>query len=215
MEILERLENFKLHYNEKKAQQDILLKQLAEKEAIKQQKINDNEDLLTLKKLLDDSSKEARNQGKEILSEIATLAVQSVFGENTFVDVVIDYKDGIPTADVVVLNKYEYGVIEVDPANNDGGGLADIVALAIFFAFREINGAENFAPYVLDEPSKFVSKGELSEKFSEFMKSVGDYSKQQYIVSTHDVQLISVGDTVYRMTLDQETKISRVVKENF
>lgn len=213
MDIFERLENLKSHYNDKKAQESILLQQLADKEELKRKKVDSNEDLLTLKKLLDDSSIEARNQGKEVLSEIATLAVQSVFGENTFVDVVINSKDGIPTADVVVLNKYEHGVVEVDPANNDGGGLADIVALAIFFAFREINGKDNFAPYVLDEPSKFVSKGELSEKFSQFIKTMVPYSKQQYIIATHDVPLIEVGDTVYRMVKDENTGISHVTKE--
>lgn len=215
IEIFKRLEEIKNEYERKRAEENLLKEQIKTKTKIKEEKIKENEDLLTLKMLLDDSSKEARQQGKDILSEVATLAVQSVFGDNIWVDIKISYKDGIPNAEVVCYKKYNDKIIEIDPANRDGGGLADIVSLAMLMALREINGSENFAPNFLDEPSKYVSAGELSEKFSAFMQNMVPYTGQQYIVSTHDKALIESGDTVYKMILDKDTGISHATKELF
>lgn len=211
-ELMDRISNIDKHIKEERAKQGLLQKQKNDKEALKKKKIEDNEVLLMQKALLNDTSKEARNQGKEILADMATLAVQSVFGENMYVDINITEKDGIPQADVTVFKKYDYGVIEVDPSGNDGGGLADIVSLALFMGVRQINGAKNFAPNVFDEPSKYVSDGYLSEKFAEFLPSMVNYSKRQTIVATHDIPLMEAGDVVYKMTLDKNTGISHVNK---
>ena len=211
-ELMGRISNIDKHIKEERAKQGLLQKQKNDKEALKKKKIEDNEVLLIQKALLNDTSKEARNQGKEILADMATLAVQSVFGENMYVDINITEKDGIPQADVTVFKKYDYGVIEVDPSGNDGGGLADIVSLALFMGVRQINGDKNFAPNVLDEPSKYVSDGSLSEKFAEFLPSMVNYSKRQTIVATHDIPLMEAGDVVYKMTLDKNTGISHVNK---
>lgn len=210
--LMDRIDIIDKHIKEERAKKSLLEKQRNDKEALKNKKIKDNEVLLMQKALLNDTSKEARNQGKEILADMATLAVQSVFGENMYVDINITEKDGIPQADVTVLKKYDYGVIEVDPSGNDGGGLADIVSLALFMGIRQINGAKNFAPNVLDEPSKYVSDGYLSEKFAEFLPSMVNYSKRQTIVATHDIPLMEAGDVVYKMTLDKNTGISHVNK---
>lgn len=211
-ELLKRIDELNNHIKEERAKEGLLKKQIKDKESLRDKKISDNETLLTLKVLLNDTSKEARNQGKEILADMATLAVQSVFGDNMYVDINVSDKDGIPQADVTVFKKYEYGILEVDPSENDGGGLADIVSLALFNAVRLINGANNFAPSVLDEPSKYVSKGELSQKFAEFLPSMVNYSKRQTIVATHDIPLIEAGDRVYTMVLDDNTGISHVNK---
>lgn len=211
-ELMGRISNIDKHIKEERAKQGLLQKQKNDKEALKKKKIEDNEVLLMQKALLNDTSKEARNQGKEILADMATLAVQSVFGDNMYVDINITEKDGIPQADVTVFKKYDYGVIEVDPSGNDGGGLADIVSLALFMGVRQINGDKNFAPNVLDEPSKYVSDGSLSEKFAEFLPSMVNYSKRQTIVATHDIPLMEAGDVVYKMTLDKNTGISHVNK---
>lgn len=210
--LMDRIDIIDKHIKEERAKKSLLEKQRNDKEALKNKKIKDNEVLLMQKALLNDTSKEARNQGKEILADMATLAVQSVFGENMYVDINITEKDGIPQADVTVFKKYDYGVIEVDPSGNDGGGLADIVSLALFMGIRQINGAKNFAPNVLDEPSKYVSDGYLSEKFAEFLPSMVNYSKRQTIVATHDIPLMEAGDVVYKMTLDKNTGISHVNK---
>lgn len=210
--LMDRIDIIDKHIKEERAKKSLLEKQRNDKETLKNKKIKDNEVLLMQKALLNDTSKEARNQGKEILADMATLAVQSVFGENMYVDINITEKDGIPQADVTVFKKYDYGVIEVDPSGNDGGGLADIVSLALFMGIRQINGAKNFAPNVLDEPSKYVSDGYLSEKFAEFLPSMVNYSKRQTIVATHDIPLMEAGDVVYKMTLDKNTGISHVNK---
>lgn len=210
--LFERINALDKHLKEERAKENLLKKQREDKKNLKLKKESDNENLLLEKALLNDTSKEARNQGKEILADMATLAVQSVFGENMYVDINISEKDGIPQADVVVFKKYDYGIIEVDPSGNDGGGLADIVSLALLMGVRQINGSKNYAPNIFDEPSKYISEGYYSEKFAEFLPSMVNYSKRQTIVATHDLPLIDTGDVVYKISLDDTTGISHINK---
>ena len=71
----------------------------------------------------------------------------------------------------------------------------------------------NFAPYILDEPSKYVSKGELADNFAKYMRSVVDFTNKQIIMSTHDEAMSNIGDRKYNIIKDNNTKISEIFKE--
>lgn len=207
-----RINEIRKHIDDGNSKKELLNQNLAVKEEEKDKKISENQHFLTMKKLIEESCSTAREQGRLILSEVATLAVQSVFGDDVTIDVKIDTKDGIPYAEVVCYNRYDKGIIEIDPAQNDGGGLADIISMALLIAIEQINGSNNFAPFILDEPSKFVSKGDLSEKFANFTGQIVETTEKQFIIATHDENLIDKGNVVYRMILDKDTLISNANK---
>ena len=209
-----RLNGVKTHLQEKQGELNIINQSIQEKELEKEVLMNNNERILLKKKLIEDSCSEARENGRELLSEISTSLIQSIFNEKTKVNLNIELKDGIPNADVSVLNEYEDGIAEVDPSRNDGGGLADVVALSLFMAIGQTVD-DNYAPYVLDEPSKFVSKGILSERFAESFKELVDYTGKQTIISTHDEFLKETGETIYNISKDWETGISIVEKVDY
>ena len=210
----DRLKGVKTHLQEKQGELNIINQSIQEKELEKEVLMNNNERILLKKKLIEDSCSEARENGRELLSEISTSLIQSIFNEKTKVNLNIELKDGIPNADVSVLNEYEDGIAEVDPSRNDGGGLADVVALSLFMAIGQTVD-DNYAPYVLDEPSKFVSKGILSERFAESFKELVDYTGKQTIISTHDEFLKETGETIYNISKDWETGISIVKKVDY
>ncbi|WP_368263239.1 hypothetical protein [Clostridium disporicum] len=210
----DRLKGVKTHLQEKQGELNIINQSIQEKELEKEVLMNNNERILLKKKLIEDSCSEARENGRELLSEISTSLIQSIFNEKTKVNLNIELKDGIPNADVSVLNEYEDGIAEVDPSRNDGGGLADVVALSLFMAIGQTVD-DNYAPYVLDEPSKFVSKGILSERFAESFKELVDYTGKQTIISTHDEFLKETGETIYNISKDWETGISIVEKVDY
>lgn len=215
LEILKkRIEENKNHYIGRNGELEILNKTISQKRKEKEKLEKSNETLLLKKMLIEKSCSEARENGRELLSQISTSLVQSVFNENTEVKLNIDTKDNIPTADVVVLNHYEGGTNEVDPTDSDGGGLADIVALSLFVSAGQTL-ENNYAPYIIDEPSKYVSEGDFSEKFSKSFKPLVNYTGKQTIISTHDAFLIESGDTIYRIVKDFTTGISTVTKENY
>lgn len=209
-----RIDKGKKHYMTKLGELDMLNKSIVSKNLQKEVLEKSNETLLTKKLLIEESCSEARENGRELLSQISTSLVQAVFDENTEVKLEITPKDGIPTADVVVLNKYNTGTVEIDPSNSDGGGLADIVSLSLFMAVGQ-TVEDNYAPYILDEPSKYVSKGDLSEKFAESFKDLVNYTDKQTIISTHDEFLLEAGDTKYTIVKDWDTGISTVTKEGY
>lgn len=209
-----RIDEGKKHYMTKQGELKMLNKNIELKQGQKEALEKSNETLLTKKMLIEESCSEARENGRELLSQISTSLVQAVFDENTEVKLEITPKDSIPTADVVVLNKYDTGMVEIDPSNSDGGGLADIVSLSLFMAVGQ-TVEDNFAPYVLDEPSKYVSKGDLSEKFAESFKNLVDYTEKQTIISTHDEFLLESGDTKYNIVKNWDTGISTVTKEGY
>lgn len=208
----ERIDNGKNHYMTKKGELDMLNKSISDKKKDKEVLEKSNETLLTKKMLIEKSCSEARENGRELLSQISTSLVQAVFGDTTEVKLEIGSKDSTPVADVVVLNKYDSGISEIDPSDSDGGGLADIVSLSMFMAVGQ-TVEDNYAPYVLDEPSKYVSKGDLSEKFATSFKNLVEYTEKQTIISTHDEFLLDSGDTKYTIVKDWDTGISHATKE--
>lgn len=209
-----RIDEGRKHYMTKNGELDMLNKSIATKEGQKKELEKSNATLLTKKMLIEESCSEARENGRELLSQIATSLVQSVFTETTEVKLEINSKDSVPTADVVVLNKYDTGISEIDPSDSDGGGLADIVSLSLFMAVGQTVD-DNYTPYVLDEPSKYVSKGDFSERFADSFKNLVDYTGKQTIISTHDEFLLEAGDTKYRIVKDWDTGISNVTREGY
>lgn len=208
-----RLSSINEHIISKKGELEILTQNINKKENQKNQKIKKNENLLLKKKLIEESCKEARENGRMILSQIASSSVQSIFDENTEVDFKLSTKDGVPISDVVICNDYNGIKKEINPAEADGGGLADALSVALRMSFGQTVD-DNYFPYILDEPSKFVSKGELSEKFSNFLVSLVNYTKRQTIVSTHDEEyLLNQGNTKHVIVKDWTTGISNVTRE--
>ena len=72
---------------------------------------------------------------------------------------------------------------------------------------------DNYAPYGLDEPTKFVSKGELAVNAAQFIRNMVSFTGKQTIVSTHDSELQKDCQCRYKMVLDKETGISKAHKE--
>ena len=204
-----RLDEIRKHIDTKRGEMIVLNNQKDENKKKRDKLEGANDKLLIMKKLIEESCSEARENGRQLLSEVATTSVQSVFGENTSIDIPIENKDGIPTASVDVVVKNESGTAIIDPTNSDGGGLADIVSLSLLLAIGS-TVEDNYAPYILDEPTKYVSKGTLAEKSSDFLVGMVEYTGKQTIISTHDENLLDVGGVRYNIVKDENTGISKV-----
>jgi Uncharacterized protein conserved in bacteria with the myosin-like domain len=160
------------------------------------EKLNtEKEEVITKKTILEEASTEARENAKELLKDVATNAVQMVFGDNNFIDIEMREK-GIK-ADVILRTVYPDHVVETDPAEEDGGGSADVVALSKFCSISELAGKDNKAPWFLDEPTKYVhgNSGEVAT----FIKEMVEYTERQTFLVTEDEYVSSVGDVAYKM----------------
>lgn len=193
--IASNIDDMKNKYNTDLAILNTHQKQRAEVEK-RMEKLNiDKEEILNKKTILEEASTEARNNAKELLKDVATNAVQMVFGDNNFID--IEMPDKGIKADVILRTVYPDHVVETDPADEDGGGSADVVALSKFCSVSELAGKDNKAPWFFDEPTKYVHGS--SEEVATFIHEMVEYTERQTFLVTEDDHVSSVGDVAYSM----------------
>ena len=190
-----RIETLDGDISKKVIEKSLLTKQLSE-EQLKLKEFTDSSENTTIARdLLEKSVHSAMNQGKEILEESTTEILRMVFGDNYSVKIKLDVKSGAPVADIYI-NKSIDGVDTDINIENEGGGLSEILSLALFISVTKIVSG-NKAPITLDEPTSAVSELR-AENTAGAIKSLLDYADRQAIIITHERNYLpSLIDTVY------------------
>ena len=91
----------------------------------------------------------------------------------------------------VEFNLYDIDENPVDPMNQNGGGLIDILVFCLRVAVYSISHTSNIM--VFDEPFKYVSKG-LREKTAELLHTLSEKLNIQIIEVTHIEELMENSD---------------------
>jgi DNA repair exonuclease SbcCD ATPase subunit len=148
--------------------------------------------------LLTKTSEFAREQLKTRIEETVTAALQAVFGEGMEFRIIITTFRDQPAAEWQVVSKY--GDIEVagNPQDARGGGITDIVSLALRLAMMELARPKVTGPVVLDEPGKMVSK-EFAANMAYFLKEYAAKTGRQIILVTHNEELAAMGNKTYQV----------------
>lgn len=209
-ELQQHLTSIKNSYLTQKGELDNLKKVTTQKEQDITKAEKEAENLLIGKKIIEDACKEAREQSRQLLEAMATIAIESVFKDDTAVLLQLTENSQGVSLDVKIVSKDEHGQPQISNPGFDGGGLNDILSTSFLVSIGN-TVQDNYAPLVLDEPSKFVSKGALAENFAAYMKDLSIFSGKQLIVSTHDEALLTMGDT--RHNLVKVGNYSQVTKE--
>lgn len=156
------------------------------------------------KKLLQDAAGEARNFSKEMFEVVSTEALQTVLSDNLSVNVEFGEIAGTQTADFLIKSTFEDGSeVIVDPTEESGGGVADIIALSSLISMNSFVSDENSAPIILDEPTKFVSKGNAQD-VALFLSETSKNMNKQIIMVTHDGVSKEFADKTYEISLDKD-----------
>ncbi|ETR66913.1 MAG: chromosome segregation ATPase [Candidatus Magnetoglobus multicellularis str. Araruama] len=82
----------------------------------------------------------------------------------------------------------------VNPLDDNGGGLSDIVSFSLRMASWAISSTDNLI--VLDEPFKFLSK-ELRPLAGNLLKELSNKLNLQVIMVTHDQEMIDIADKIF------------------
>lgn len=140
---------------------------------------NLNKAIVVLKKL----SEKQRFLAKQRLEELGTQALNFSMGPNY--ELKIEFSDTRKRgqAYVYVYNK-ETGV-KTSPVDENGGGIVDIVSIALQIVMLQATAPSIDGPIILDEPFKMVSE-EYIPAMSEFLKKIGKDFDRQIIVITHN-----------------------------
>lgn len=202
------LANLRSRYQQAKGQYDLLQKQKAYKKQEYNQIKTDIEVWQQVQTLFTKVSEFAREQLKLRIEETCTAALQAIFCTDDISFVIeMNTLGGKPTANWSVVSKYGDNVVAVNPEDARGGGVTDVVSLALRLALLELARPKLDGPVILDEPGKMISK-EYLPNVAEFLKQYAKKTGRQIIMVTHHEVLAEVADVSYRVT--QTNGISEV-----
>lgn len=157
----------------------------------------------------------AREQLKTRVEQTVTAALQAVF-EDTRLEFKIELKTqaGKPAAEWQVVSQYNQAdgtkaTVAANPEDARGGGITDVVSLALRLALLELARPKPEGPVLLDEPGKMISQ-EYIPNLAAFLKQYAQRTRRQIVLVTHHEALADVADVAYRV--EQRDGISEVVR---
>jgi len=198
VEIETGLANLKKQYNQAAGQLALLEKQKSEKEAALVRAREDITIWEQVQTLFTKTSDFAREQLKIRIEETVTAALLAVFGEGYSFKINMRQINNQPAAEWQVISKYEGAEVAVNPEDARGGGIVDIVSLALRLSLLELARPKPGGPIILDEVAKMVST-EYLPNLAEFLKQYAARTGRQIILVTHAEPLTDVADVSYRV----------------
>ena len=206
--------NVMTEYDELKSYLD-LLKQYYAKESGKREKIieqlkENNEKIASIEKqqelleqvniLLQKTSQFAREQAKVQVENLVTNCLEYIFENNTQFKIEINEAYKKQNAEFYVITNVDGEEIKTKPTESRGGGVVDIVSLALRISFLQIHRPFIEGPLILDEPAKHVSE-EYIFNVANFLKKTSEMFNRQIIMVTHNNHLSAIGTNAYKVEL--------------
>lgn len=192
-----QLEGLRSIFHKETAMRDRLKSVRKEKEEDVKTLLADREQIELKKILVSEAAVEARKQARDVLQSIGTRALQFIMGDHMSLEIELKEQAKQWVANFITkTEESEDYLIETDPAEEEGGGVADVVSLSTQTAMLQLTGESNVAPIFLDEPSKYVSKGH-SEQVAKFLREISSHYNRQVFMVTHDEYLANIGDVAY------------------
>lgn len=188
----------------KLAQRDLLATQMTDAERRKARAEEKLAQFDLVQILLQMTSDFARRQAKTRIEEIVTSALSVVFGEDYRFRVEIAIKANQPVAEYF-LDTAEVTTQLKPPDYDNGGGIVDVIALALKLAVAELSGVKG--TFFLDEVGKHVSE-EFAPNVAYFLKEYSEKFNRQIVLITHNAHLAEVGDRSLGVT--QKNGVSKV-----
>lgn len=151
--------------------------------------------------LLREAGDYARDEAREKVQNITTLALQSVLGTDYQFALESGQHGNQAAVACKVISPYGDGDrIETEGTDSRGGGLVDIQSLALRIAMLETARPAIDGPLLLDEPCKHVSE-EFVPEAGRFLRESSATFGRQVIMVTHNDHLAGLANNVIRLRL--------------
>lgn len=202
------LATLRSQYNQAAGQKSLLERQQAEKQGALDRARTDIEVWAQVQALFGKASEYARTQLKTKLEQTVTAALQAVFGVETIrFEVEMKATNGQPSATWQIVSDIGDVPVTASPEDAHGGGIVDVVSLALRLALLELARPKIEGPIIFDEPAKMVS-AEYLPNLAAFLKQYAKATNRQILMVTHAPTLAEIADVSYWVT--QKDGISRV-----
>lgn len=130
------------------------------------------------------------------ISEIVTLALNSVFDEPYQLKVVFTPRRGKTEADIL----FERDGEVFDPMGASGGGPVDVAAFALRVALWSLQNPRTRPVLILDEPMRFLSR-DLQPRASRMLVEISERLGLQIIMVSHNPELIEAAHKSFEVTM--------------
>jgi DNA repair exonuclease SbcCD ATPase subunit len=150
--------------------------------------------------LLQRTSEYAREQIKQQIEMLVSHCLQFVFGPNIEFEIELNEVRGKTSAEFYVISTYKNEKIKTKPQDARGGGIVDVISLALRIAVIQSTDTYKDGPLILDEPAKHVSSEYISN-VAQFLKQISDVFHRQIIMVTHNQYLSEIADLTYKVEL--------------
>jgi len=145
---------------------------------------------------------------KDFIEEIVSLGLKSVFGNQYGFKIEYEVKRNKSEAQLFVTKNGQ----PYDAEASCGGGILDVAAFSLREAlFALANQPKPESVLFLDEPGKWVSRGDLVGKFGLMLKEVSKMVGLQIIMISHDPALIDSADRAFRVTQTNGTSTVEII----
>ena len=206
----------------KKAERALLISQRKEMIAKVETLKADSERYTKARWILAEIAKETQKNFQVKVESLVTSAIRAVFEERPFQFKLIfeQKRNKFECKPVIVEGDYEY-----EPKDELGGGIIDLISFAFRVVLWHLENPKSRNVFVLDEPMKFVGKGDLLMRAGRMIKEISHRLGFQIIMVTHEPELAEIADKAWSVEHDgvkshlrlivgnkPETKVKRLVK---
>ncbi len=132
------------------------------------------------------------------ISELVSLALEAVF-PNPY-KMVLKFETRRNRSEADLLLQDENGNL-LNPMEAVGGGVVDVAAFALRVALWSLKRPKPRPVMVMDEPFRFLSS-DLQDRASKMLKEISDKLGIQFLIVTHEENLLKAGDRVFDIKLN-------------
>ena len=145
---------------------------------------------------------------EDTFGNIGSSMLSKIFGENKVLRFKFnDKQEKNPSVSIMISQPFGDEDILTDIEYAEGGGIKDVVALALRLGMIEIYTPKQDGMLVLDEPFRYMAKNESLLAAGDFLKSFSDETQRQILLVTHRPELQVYADRVFNLELDKDKRV--------
>ena len=209
---MERLNGLHARYQRLRGQEQQQVQQLRTLEAEMAEKEAHGHVLAQAQEVLRDLANQARQEFKQEVDGLVTLAVRSVFTEDFSFDLQMTTDGGRLQCKPVVWETIGDVQVEYTPKDDMGGSVLDPIGFALRVVLQQFQRNPTRALFLLDEPMKNTGHGELLTQAGRMLREISHNLGLQLIIITHEPELAEVADRAWRVTRGQGKSSAVIIK---
>lgn len=132
---------------------------------------------------------------KQDVENLVTMAIRSVMDQP--LEFCVDFEIKRNKSECFLRVKERAGGEPYVPKDEQGGGLADIISIALRVVFWSLQRPRSRNVFILDEPLRFIGKGEPLKRAGNFLKEISHRLGVQFIIVTHEPELAETADRAW------------------